>query len=377
MANRRLTQRLIDTLKPGKFVFELRDTELRGFGVRILPSGRKRYFVHAQNNGQRVWTTIGDASTMPVSEAREIARSHLASLRKGIPFRAAEDSAGTPFEDVAEAVFRRYARDWKPGTLTVNRRYLKNQILPRFRGQPIGSITSGDVQQWFASLRSTPAAADRAAPVLSVIMREAEFDGYRPEGSNPCRNIRRYRRRYRRRGRQRFLSRDEIRRLGMALKRHDGHVLAAAVRLLLLTGCRRNEIMTLQWPDYRDGHLFLRDGKTGPRTVWLSSAARKVLEGLPRTGAWVFPARTGSGPEPGLNQFWQKLREEAGLRDVRLHDLRHSYASVALQAGETVLTIGRLLGHSQPETTLKYIHLADDSVRAAVEAVAPVLGGEG
>ena len=149
------------------------------------------------------------------------------------------------------------------------------------------------------------------------------------------------------------------------------------MRLLALTGCRKSEIMTLQWQDFRDGHLFLRDGKTGPRTVWLSPAARAVLNGLPRTGAWVFPGRSGSGPARGLGHYWRKLRDEAGLRDVRLHDLRHSYASLALRSGQTVLTIGRLLGHGNPETTLKYIHLADESVRAAVEGVASVLGGEG
>ena len=135
--------------------------------------------------------------------------------------------------------------------------------------------------------------------------------------------------------------------------------------------------MTLQWQDFRDGHLFLRDGKTGPRTVWLSSAARAVLDGLPRNGAWVFPGRSGTGPAHGLKHYWQRLRDEANLRDVRLHDLRHSYASLAIQAGETVLTIGRLLGHKRPETTLKYIHLADQSVRDAVDAVASILGGEG
>ncbi len=373
MPNCRLTQRRIDTLKPGKSARECRDIELQGFGVRILPSGRKRFFVHAQHDGRRVWTTIGDAGTMPVSEARALARSHLSALRKGEPTPGTVDPSGSPFEDVADDVFRRLARIWKPRTLAVNRGYLKNQILPRFRGQPIGAITSKDVQQRFASLRSTPAAADRAMPVLSVIMREAEILDYHPEGSNPCRNIRRYRRR----GRERFLSREETRRLGATLARHDGHLLVAAVRLLLLTGCRRNEIMTLQWADYRDGHLFLRDSKTGPRTVWLSSAARAVLDGLPQTGVWVFPGKTGGGPAQGLDRFWRKLRDEADLGDVRLHDIRHSYASFAMQAGETVLTIGRLLGHSQPDTTLKYIHLADDSVRAAIDAVAPILGGEG
>ncbi len=372
MANRRLTQRLIDTLRPCKTVREIRDTDLRGFGVRILPSGRRRYFVHAQTGGRRSWKTVGDAGAMPLAEAREAARAHLAALRAGDPSRPAA-AAEIPFEEVAEAAFRRHSRTWKPGTLEVNRRYLKNQILPRFRGRPVGAITGADVRQWFASLRPTPAAADRALPVLSVIMREAETLGHRPEGGNPCRNVRRHRRR----GRERFLSREEARRLGGALARHDGHALAAAVRLLLLTGCRRSEVMTLQWRDFHDGHLFLRDGKTGPRTVWLSSAARAVLDGLPRNGTWVFPGRNGTGPAQGLSRFWQRLRDEAGLRDVRLHDLRHSYASFALRSGETVLTIGRLLGHGRPETTLKYIHLDDGSVRDAVDAVAPVLGGEG
>ena len=373
MASRRLTQRLIDTLKPGTSVREFRDSELRGFGVRVLPSGRKGFFVHAQSKGKRTWTKIGDAGAMPLADARDLARSHLAANRTGGPSRPAEISSDAPFEVVAEAVFRRQSRHWKPGTLAINRSHLKNHLLPRFRGQPIGAITSADVQQWFGSLRSTPAAADRAAPVLSVIMREAETLGFRPEGSNPCGNIRRYRRR----GRERFLSKEEARRLGTVLKGHDGHVLAAAVRLLLLTGCRKSEIMTLQWQDFRDGHLFLRDGKAGPRTVWLSSAARTVLDGLPRTSAWVFPGRSGTGRARGLDFYWRKLRGEAGLQDIRLHDLRHSYASLAIQTGETVLTIGRLLGHRKPDTTLKYIHLADQTVRDAVNVVAPVLGGEG
>ena len=373
MASRRLTQKLVDTLTPGKSVREFRDTELRGFGVRILPSGRRSYFVHAQNDGRRVWTKVGDAGAMTLADARDLARSHLVASRTGDRSRPAETSSETPFEDVADAVFRRQSRHWKPGTLAINRSHLKNHVLPRFRGQPIGAITSADVQQWFASLRSTPAAADRAAPVLSVIMREAETLGFRPEGSNPCGNIRRYRRR----GRERFLSSEESLRLGAILKMHDGNAMAAAVRLLLLTGCRKSEIMTLQWQDFRDGHLFLRDGKTGPRTVWLSSAARAVLNGLPRTSVWVFPGRSGIGTARGLDHYWRKLRGEAGLRDVRLHDLRHSYASLALQAGETVLTIGRLLGHNKPDTTLKYIHLTRKAVQDAVDAVAPVLGGEG
>ena len=126
---------------------------------------------------------------------------------------------------------------------------------------------------------------------------------------------------------------------------------AAVIRLLLLTGCRKGEILTLRWSDYREGHLFLRDSKTGPRTVWLSEPVRKVLDAMERTSHWVFPASKGNRPRGNdwLNDFWFRVRAEVGLRDVRLHDLRHTYASLALRQGETVLAIGRLTGCRRSE----------------------------
>ena len=111
--------------------------------------------------------------------------------------------------------------------------------------------------------------------------------------------------------------------------------------------------------------------------MWLSSPARQVLDGLPRRTGWVFSAKRKPGPLSSIDHFWHRVRAEANLSDVRLHDLRHSYASIALLHGETVLTIGKLLGHHDPATTLKYIHLSDAAVRDAVKAVAPVLAGEG
>ena len=278
------------------------------------------------------------------------------------------------FKDIAEEVFSRYGRHWKPRTVNVNRVYLRNQIMPWFRDRPIADITRSEVQDWFASLNETPAAADRSLPVLSVILRQAEIYGHRKNNSNPCAGLRRYRRR----GRERFLSLDEIRRLGASLLEQEaaGELPAAVVRLLLLTGCRQGEIRTLLWQDYREGNLFLRDSKTGPRTVWLSSSARQVLDRLPRADRWVFPAAKGGRPMSTdvLYGFWRKLREAAAMPDLRLHDLRHSYATFALRQGETVLTIGRLLGHRDPTTTLKYIHLADTMARDAVEAVGAALG---
>ena len=258
--------------------------------------------------------------------------------------------------------------------MTVNRKYLRSTILPRFQGRNIADITKQDVQRWFASLRATPAAADRSAPILSVIMRQAELYGYRPEGSNPCVGIRRYRRK----GRERFLSKTELRRLARVLDsheaRHPGHV--AFIRLLLLTGCRRDEVRTLQWFDYREGRLFLQDSKTGPRTVWLCAHARKILGELPRRDKWVFSSPRKQGPASSVtfHNFWHRIREEAGIVDARLHDCRHTYASIAIMAGESVTTTARLLGHNDAQTTLKYAHLSDRPVREAADTLAAILG---
>ena len=373
MARKSVTEARVRMLKPRKTVREIRDRKLIGFGVRVTPNGRKQFFIHCQYGGERIWKIVGGAETMTAGEARIRASEMLGAIRRGEGLPA--DPGETLFERIAEIVFRRYERVWKARTLAVNRTYLQNQILPYFAGRQIAGIDRQDVRNWFASLRATPVAADRSMPVLSVIMREAERMGLRPRDSNPCQGIRRYRRK----GRERFLSDRELRRLSATLRAHEGRrpLLVAAVRLLLLTGCRKGEILTLRWSDYRDGHLFLRDSKTGPRTVWLSQPARDILDGIGRAGRWVFPAPRTQGPrrDQWLDQFWYKVRAEAELDDVRLHDLRHSHASLALREGETVLAIARLLGHGSAETTLKYAHPADPMVRQASETLGGVLEG--
>jgi len=375
MPSIRLIESRIKALKPEGKALDVRDTVLRGFGVRVLPSGRRRYFIHTQFEGRRVWKLIGDADQMSVADGREAARVALAAVRKGLPAVASPDETG--FEAVAEEVFRRYGRRWKPSTLKVNGWYLNNQVLPWFRGMQVADITRRDVRDWFASLHATPVAADRSMPVLSVIMAQAEVYGHRPAGTNPCRGIRRYRRK----GRERFLSEAELRRLGdtLSLYATERPWPAALVRLLLLTGCRAGEIRTLLWRDLRDGHLHLRDGKTGPRIVWLSAPSRDVLAGLPRTSRWVFPSPRADSPvsKTAVESHWFRMRSDAGLEDVRLHDLRHTYASLAIMTGETVPVVGRLLGHNDSETTLKYAHLAETAVRNAADTMGTFLAGEG
>ena len=344
----------------------MRDTDLKGFGLRIWPSGKKRYFIHSQHGGRRVWKTVASAENANADEARARAAAMLAAIRRG---GDAPESSEILFEAVADEVFRRYARNWKPGTLKVNRNYFCNHILPRFKGRPIADIDSTDVRQWFAALHAKPAAADRSAPILSVIMRQAEVYGYRPEGSNPCKGIKRYRRK----GRERFLTAAEIGSLAAVLRRFeaDRPQQVAIVKLLLLTGCRASEVRTLKWNHRREGQLFLPDSKTGPRTVWLSSAARAVMDQLPQTARWMFPSRRTNGPlsHGALDETWRQIREEGDLRDVRLHDLRHSYASHAVLRGIPLPVVSRLLGHKRPSMTLRYAHVSDKETEAAAERI--------
>jgi len=210
-----LSDARVKALRPRISAYDLRDAKLRGFGVRVMRSGAKRFFIHTQHRGQRIWNIVGDAGAMTVDEARSRADALLVAIRADANAPASPE--GTRFEAVAETVFRRYARVWKPRTQYVNRHYLHRQILPRFGDMQVADITRAHVLGWFAARRATPVAADRSLPVLSVILTEAERLGYRPEGSNPCRGIRRYRRR----GRERYLSDAEIGRLGAALSAHE------------------------------------------------------------------------------------------------------------------------------------------------------------
>ena len=213
-------------------------------------------------------------------------------------------------------------------------------------------------------------AADRSAPVLSVILRQAEVYGNRPEGSNPCTGIKRYRRQ----GRERFLSHDEMRRLYRILDRHEEcrPLHASIVRLLLHTGCRKSEILTLRWSEYREGKLYLADSKTGPRIVYLNSSARALVERQPRSGPYVFPS-PGDPARPMTKsssaRFWYLVRRRAGIEDVRLHDLRHSFASYAVMQGIPLPTVAKLLGHHKVSMTLRYAHVSDRDVEAAAERI--------
>ncbi len=235
-----------------------------------------------------------------------------------------------------------------------------------FGDKDVASITHADIKIWFSGLSHITETANRAIPVLSAIMRGAEELGLRGEDSNPTLGLKNYKRR----PRQCVLSATAMARVGKLLDAaaDTAPSQVAILRLIILTGCRKNEIMKLRWHDYRGGHLHLIDSKTGPKMVFLSAQARRVLDGIKgRKSGYVFPTPSGKTySSTTLNSFWFNLRSAAKLDSIRLHDFRHHYASTAIRNGESLTTIGMLLGHGQPETTLRYAHLDDDMMHQAV-----------
>ena len=356
------------------------DSELLGFGVRVYPTGRKVYVVQtraAGRNGKRV--TVGRHGVITPEEARRRAALIVARIKAGedpIPEpMAARQANGPTVADLAAVYLREVvAVRLKPASAKSYRYTIKKHILPVLGRKPALSLDHAAVSAFHHSLIRTPAAANRAVEMLFRIYRAAEERELIPEGTNPCRQIAMNRQRRH----ERFLTDEEFHRLGQVLdeaERSGGTVMyaAMAIRLLLLTGCRKSEVLNLRWEhvDLEAREMRLPDSKTGPRTVQLSPAAAEVLARIPRVegNPHVIPGALNGNPMTGLQRHWAKVRKRARLEDMRLHDCRHSFASRALALGESLPMIGKLLGHSQVQTTARYAHLTRDSVHDAARRV--------
>lgn len=325
---------------------------------------------------------------MSKASNHRVSRPALGPLRAGSKANAARNrdpigsetrvSTGSSAATVAD-VARRYLRlhvavNCKPKTMEVYRNVIDNHIVPALGDRPIGALRRSDVLALQHELHDRPAVANSTVQVLSQLCRKARQWGLAPEGGDPCRAVRKYKLRRR----NRHLTRDEYRRLGQALRdgEADGWVsapAAAALRLLILTGCRRDEILTLRWDDV-DLHareLRLRDSKSGPCMVALTPAVESVLDGIRRIrgNPWVIAGEAPGSRLKTLKTTWRRVQLRAGLKDVRLHDLRHSYATRALALGESLTMIGKLLNHSQMQSTARYAHVMDDAEKAAAARV--------
>ena len=374
-----VSNRMVDALRVARdTVFW--DRELIGFGVRAYPSGSRVYVVQARGPEGSRRLTIGRHGVIGAEEARRRAALVIARVKAGEAPAPERDGAAPANGPTVAEFAARYLEDHvavrcKPKTAKTIRSAVRRHIVPALGGFSMAALGQARVAELHGRLYRTPSTANAAVKTLSHMYALAEGWGAVPEGTNPCRSVVMYPARRR----ERFLTDREFERLGRVLDEAEvkgGASPAAigAIRLLMLTGCRKNEILTLRWEDVdlRATALRLTDTKTGPRTVSLSSSAARLLAGLPRTAGnpWVFPGRRRGRHMRSIDDAWKIVRARAGLDDVRLHDLRHSYASRALALGETLPMIGKLLGHSQMETTARYAHLATDSIRESAARIA-------
>ena len=380
MANRipRITKRSVDAIKADGADTVYWDGELTGFGLRVRRSGRKSYVVQTRIAGKLCWFTIGPHGPLNPDQARARALEILACAKKGIDPRDAD--ARREAEPSMADLGRRFLEEYvpvhcKPSTQEEYRRSVRLFVDPVIGELRVPEVQRKDIAALHHGLRDKPYQANRTLGVLSKMFSLAEVWGWRPDGSNPCRHVKRYKEHKR----ERFLSPEETERLGQILREAEEEMpsAVAAFRLLLLTGCRMSEIRDLRWEYVKDDCIELPDAKTGGRVVPLGPEARAVLSAIPRDedNPWVIAGRLPGSHLTDLQRPWRRIRKQAGLEGVRIHDLRHSFASRALALGESLTMIGKLLGHTQVQTTARYAHLARDSIQTAAARITGSIGG--
>ncbi|MEM6411417.1 MAG: tyrosine-type recombinase/integrase [Pseudomonadota bacterium] len=376
----KITIRSAKALKATSKEHFLWDGELRGFGLRCSPKGRKTFILQYRQNGRTRRMSLGQFGALTPEQARELARRHLGEIAKG------EDPSGDRQRERkapnVSALCNRFLEEHvalrcKPTTQREYKRACELFIKPKLGSLRVMAVTRPDVAELHHGLRDRPYQANRVLGVISKMFNQAEIWGLRPDNTNPTRHVPKYKEHKR----ERYLSPEEIETLWTVLDQsvRDGsetlHV-ASAFKLLLLTGCRLSEIQKLKWSYIRDDVIWLPDAKTGPRRVLLNQTALGILRTLPRLpgNPYVIVGAVEGQHVTDIQKPWRRIREAAKIEDVRIHDLRHTYASIAAMAGHSLPMIGRLLGHTQAQTTLRYAHLADETTRRASNEVDGLFG---
>ena len=362
-----LTQKWIERYTPTSKLKKIADPQSKGLYFISRLSGRHSYVLDFCCQGQRHSLTLGRVSELSLAQAREKAAQERAKRDPRLPF---QDTVPTLilFDDFGDDFLAHHGRHWKPITAKWNQTNYRLHVLPFFNGMMLQHISVENVQVW-----QHQQSHHGGLSLLSSMMKKAEALGLIPAGSNPCKGLRQ--------PTQRLtgyaLTPQELTLVWQGLDKGIAgcDTVTRLIRLLLLTGCRGGELRTLQQCDYRAGKLYLPDSKTGTKTVCLSSFARYWLDRQQQvsTNAFLFSDGYGEVTHGRLSRAWRAIREALNLPHVRLHDLRHTYATLALEHGEHLLNVGKLLGHEHPETTLRYAHLATSAMYQASEQVSQAI----
>jgi integrase len=374
----KITKRVVDAAEIREREYFIWDEDLPGFGLRVLPSGRKRYIIQYRAGRRSRRISLGASSVLTCEQARSRAITIIAATKNGEDPAARRDAdrRAITVKELAER-FQKEHIDLrlKPSTAKGYKRLLERFVLPRLGNHRVTEVTRADIAQLHHDLRHIAYDANRCLEMISKMFNLAEMWGLRPDGSNPRKHIKKYPEQKR----ERFLSPAELKRVGDVLREMEDEGIElssaiAATRLLILTGCRLGEIMTLQWGhvDLTGRALRLPDSKTGAKVVHLGQPAIDVLTDIKKVdkNPWVIVGTLPGARLTDLQPFWQRVRARAGLKDVRIHDLRHTFASTAIASGQGLPMIGKLLGHTQVQTTARYAHLAAEPVQNAADSVA-------
>lgn len=382
MARFKFTKKSVENAAVGQHF----DLNITGFGLRVQPSGLRTFFFKYRHYGKQHKKSLGRYGVLTAPEATQMAREAWILTRQAIdPFAAPEDKLDDLVEDKKKTLMvdfiRRYQKDYvalfnKESTGYMVAVTIDKHIIPNLGHIPVCKIERQHLVKLHRKMAGIPYQANRTLYILSKMMNWAEDEGYRPLRSNPCYRLKKYKER----GRERFLTGAELKRFGNTLRRYEGQhpIVVGLLRMLLFTGARKGELLNLTWDQIDDsGSIRLQDSKTGPKTIFLSSAAREVLNAIPRYpgNPHVFP-----GQRPGMaltnpGSVWKVIKEDAKLNNLRLHDLRHSFASIAAANGLGLQLIGKMLGHADTQTTERYAHLCQDAVAEGVERIGEDIKG--
>jgi integrase len=365
---------------PARDYVLIKDTLVRGFGIRVTAAGMRSFVLgyRRKSDGQQRRLTIGAFPDWSTAQAREEARRLKREVDTGgDPLGEQQEAREAPtVADLAERFIADYLPRKRPSTQRVYRQQIEADILPAYGDTKVVAVTHVDVDRFHHGMRDRPTHANRTLAVLSRMFSLAIRWGWRLD--NPCKGVERFGENKRRR----YLTGPELARLATALASLRDQDAANAIRLLLLTGARRGELLAAKWDDIDlDAKIWTKPAATTKQqhthSVPLSDAACQLLGEMRAQGEgeYLFPAR-GGGHRPHINDAWINARKAARLDGVHLHDLRHTYASVLASAGLSLPVIGALLGHSTPITTARYSHLFDDPLRAATNRASAILTGK-
>jgi integrase len=373
----KLTKTLIDNIKPGTTDSWHNDSELPGFGVRCQPSGHKTYVArYRTQDGTQRKQKIARTCDMPPDKARELARKVFAAVAEGKdPKQDQRDAKAAPtMADLSERYMKEHARPFKKdASVRSDENNWRLHILPTLGTKKVRAVTKADVLTLLGKLSDKPAAGNQVVALLSKAFNLAEDWGWRDANSNPCRRVKKYKIAEK----ELILSHDQIGLLDKTMGDMVGGgelrpEFAAFIRLLMLTGCRKSEVMLArcEWVDLDRGLLLLPDSKVGQRKIAMSPAAIQIAKALIANGGeWLIPGRRNGKPLQTPYKVWKAVKQAAGLPlELRLHDLRHSAGSLAHMAGASQKQVATMLGHSQLSTTERYLHgLTGDAAATAAK----------